>query len=295
VFAVLLNAASGSASRPQLREEIEKLFAEAGLEARVRELTEPGHIAVAAREAVDEHSEAVVAGGGDGTINAIASVLSGTPTPLGVLPLGTLNHFAKDAGIPLDLPGAVRTIAERHTRHIDVGRVNDRIFLNNSSIGVYPSLVAARERLRERGMPKWVASMVAASEVLRREGEMTIWLQRKPATVAARTPFVFVGNNEYLVEGISLGSRTRLDAGRLYAYFAPPVRTRDLPKLFARALFGVARREHALESISGREFWIDTPFAPTFQVACDGELLTLASPLHYQSWPGALTVFAPAA
>lgn len=294
MFAVLLNAASGSANRAHLREEINTLFAEAGLEARVRELTHPCDIARAAREALDEHAEALVAGGGDGTINAIASVLSGTPTPLGVLPLGTLNHFAKDAGIPLDLPGAVRTIADRRTKPIDVGCVNDHIFLNNSSIGVYPSLVETRERLREQGMWKWTAFVLATADVLRRGGEMTIRLEGNRTTFAARTPFVFVGNNEYLVEGIRLGARTRLDAGLLYAYFAPPVRTRDLPKLFARALFGVARREHALESISGREFWIDTPFAPTFQVACDGEVLTLTSPLHYRSSPGALTIFAPA-
>ena len=88
---------------------------------------------------------------------------------------------------------------------------------------------------------------------------MTIRLEGDRTRIVARTPFVFVGNNEYLAEGIRLGARTRLDAGRLYAYFAPPVRTRDLPKLFAHALFGFARREHALESMSGRELWIDTP------------------------------------
>ena len=109
MFAVLLNAASGPTNRPRLREEIEKLFAEAGLEARVRELTHPCDIVLAAREALDEHPEAIVAGGGDGTVSAVASVLAGTPTPLGVLPLGTLNHFAKDAGIPLDLHKAVET------------------------------------------------------------------------------------------------------------------------------------------------------------------------------------------
>ena len=293
VFAVLLNAASGSANRARLREDLDTLFAEAGLEARVRELTPSLRHCPRGAGGARRTSRGAGRGGGDGTVSAIASVLAGTPTPLGVLPLGTLNHFAKDAGIPLDLPGAVRTIAERRTTRVDVGRVNGRIFVNNSSLGVYPSLVEARERLRARGMWKWTALALATADVLRREGEMTIWLERDRTRIAARTPFVFVGNNEYLVEGIRLGARTRLDAGRLYAYFAPPVRTRDLPKLFARALVGTARREHALESISGRELWIDTPFAPAFQVACDGEVLTLASPLHYESWPGALTVFAP--
>ena len=293
MFAVLLNPSSGGASRSQVREEIERLFADAGIDARIQELTLPGDIRASTRAVLEDGPEAVVAGGGDGTVNGIASVLAGTATPLAVLPLGTLNHFAKDLGIPLDLPGAVRTIADRHTKHVDVGRVNDHIFVNNSSIGVYPSLVEARERLRKQGMFKWTAFALAAAEVLRRGGEMTMRLERERARIAARTPFVFVGNNEYLVEGIKLGSRTRLDCGLLYAYFAPPVRTRDLPKLFAHALFGRARREHALQSISGKELWIDTPSARTFQVACDGELLTLNSPLHFQSWHGALTVLAP--
>ena len=294
MFAVLLNTSSGSANRSPSREEIEKLFADAGIAARVHELTHPCDIRAKARAVLEEHPEAIVAAGGDGTITGVASVLAGTPTPLAVLPLGTLNHFAKDTGIPLDLPGAVRTIADRHTKRVDVGRVNDRIFINNSSIGVYPSLIEARERLRKQGMFKWTAFALATLEVLRREGEMTIRLEGDRARIASRTPFVFVGNNEYLVGGLKLGERTRLDAGLLYAYFAPPVRTRHLPRLFAHALFGRARREHALQSIAGKELWIDTPFARTFQVACDGELLTLGSPLHYRSWPGALTVFAPA-
>lgn len=294
MFVVLLNTSSGSAIRAPVRAEIEKLFADAGLEARVQEITRPSDIGAKVRVALAEHREAVVAGGGDGTINSVASVLAGTPTPLAVLPLGTLNHFAKDAGIPLDLPGAVRTIAERHMTRIDVGRVNDRFFVNNSSIGVYPSLIEARERLRKQGMFKWTAFARAALEVLQREGEMTIRLEGDRTRIAARTPFVFVGNNEYLVGGIKLGERKRLDAGLLYAYFAPPVRTRHLPRLFAHALFGLARREHALQSISREELWIDSPFTRTFQVACDGELLTLDSPLHYRSWHGALTVFTPA-
>ena len=294
MMAIVLNPASGVARRPRLREEVEELFRDAGIDARIHELADPRELSVAAREALDAHPEAVVAGGGDGTVSAVAAALAGTPTPLGVLPLGTLNHFAKDAGIPLDLQKAVQTVAARHTKRVDVARVNNRIFINNSSIGVYPSFVASRERLRKQGHSKWTALALATAEVLRREDEVAIRLQADRARIGARTPFVFVGNNEYLVEGIKLGSRTRLDAGRLYAYFAPPVRTRHLPRLFAHALFGLARREHALESIAGTELWIDTPLHATIKVACDGELLTLATPLHYRSWPGALTVLAPA-
>jgi diacylglycerol kinase family enzyme len=135
--------------------------------------------------------------------------------------------------------------------------------------------------------------VLATADVLRRDEEVTIRLEGDRTRVVARTPFVFVGNNEYLVEGFNIGARTRLDSGRIHAYFAPPVRTRDLPKLLAQALFGTARREHALESIDERELWVDTPLARSLQVACDGELLTLKTPLRFQSCPGALLVFAP--
>jgi diacylglycerol kinase family enzyme len=269
------------------------LFRQSGIDARIRELAHPCDISAAVRESLDERPEAVVAGGGDGTVSAVASVLAGTPTPMGVLPLGTLNHFARDAGIPTDLANAVQTVAERHARRVDVARVNDRIFLNNASIGVYPSFVEARDRFRADGRSKWVSLALAAADVLRREGEVAIRLQDDHTRVVARTPFVFVGNNEYLVEGFKLGARTRLDGGRLHAYYAPPVRTRDLPTLFARAVFGMARREHALESMSGTELWIETPLARTIHVACDGEVVTLATPLHCRAWPGAVWLLAP--
>lgn len=293
MIVIALNPAAGLA-RPHLRDDIEALCRDAGIDARIRELADPCQITIAAREALEARADAVVAGGGDGTVSAVASALAGTPTPLGVLPLGTLNHFAKDAGIPLDLQAAVTTVAARHTRRVDVGRVNDRIFINNASIGVYPSFVESRDRLREQGRSKWAARALATIEVLRRGDELVIRLQSERTKIIERTPFVFVGNNEYLVEGIRLGGRTKLDRGLLHAYFAPPLRTRDLPALFARSLFGIANRQHALESIAAPELWVDTPFTATIAVACDGELLALPTPLHYRSWPGALAVLVPA-
>jgi diacylglycerol kinase family enzyme len=294
VFAVLLNPASGGAGHPHLREDVEALFHDARMETHVHELVARQDIAAAARAALNMHPRAIVAGGGDGTVSAVASALAGTETALGVLPLGTLNHFAKDSGIPLDLPKAVQTVVAGHTKRVDVGRVNDAMFVNNSSIGVYPSFVEARDRLRKQGHSKWSAPIFAMADVLRREGEVAIRLHADRSRVVARTPFVFVGNNEYRVEGFRLGGRMRLDGGRLHAYFAPPVRTRHLPKLFAQAVFGYARREHALETMTGAELWVDTIFRRSIDVACDGEIVTLDTPLHYRSWPGALSVLVPA-
>lgn len=293
MVAIVLNPTSGIMRRPSLRQEIHDLFREAGIDAHVRAVAHPDDTPATVRAALDAGPTVLIAAGGDGTVSAVAGAVAGTPTPMGVLPLGTLNHFAKDAAIPIDLKEAVQTIAAGHTRQVDVGRVNDRIFVNNASLGVYPSFVESRDRLLNQGRSKLSALALATTEVLRREGEMVIRLDADHTRVLARTPFVFVGNNEYLAEGLSMGGRTRLDAGLLHAYYAPPVRTRDLPKLFGQALFGRARRDRALRSMAAAEMWVDT-FTPTLSVACDGEVLTLASPLHYQSWPRALTLLCPA-
>ena len=293
MVAIVLNPTSGVTQRPRIREEIDDLFREAGIDVHVYAVANPGDTPATARAALDAHPAALVAAGGDGTVSAVAGAVAGTATPMGVLPLGTRNHFAKDAGLPLDLKKAVQTIAEGHTRHVDVGRVNNRVFVNNASLGVYPSFVESRDRYLDQGRWKASAVALALAEVLSREGEMVIRLQGDCTRVLARTPFVFVGNNEYLAEGVNMGGRTRLDAGRLFTYYAPPVRTRDLPKLFGLALFGRVRRDRTLRSMATTEMWVDT-FTPAVRVACDGEVLTLSSPLHCQSWPRALTLFCPA-
>ena len=99
-------------------------------------------------------------------MSAVASALAGRPTPLGILPLGTLNHFAKDLRIPIDLDKAIETIVQGQVSKVDVGRVGDAIFVNNSSIGIYPSIIEIRERLRQLGRSKWIAFAKATLEVL---------------------------------------------------------------------------------------------------------------------------------
>ena len=113
----------------------------------------------AARHAARQKPWAIVAGGGDGTINAVASTLVGSNIALGVLPLGTLNHFAKDLNIPLELEAAAHNIIAGHASQIDVGEVNGRIFLNNSSLGLYPTLVRQRKKQQEQLGARQVAGL----------------------------------------------------------------------------------------------------------------------------------------
>ena len=288
---VILNTSSGTNRIEDLADRLAGLFEAAGAPALIVPLRAPADAPAAARSAVDRGADVVVAAGGDGTVNTVASVLVGSHVPLGVIPRGTLNHFARDAGIPVDLERAVDTVAHGRVTRVDVGDVNGRVFLNNSSIGIYPDIVVEREALRRQGHRKWTAFAVATVKILRHYRGVVVRMTSGESTHVARTPFLFVGNNEYQVEGRHLGARDRLDGGRLFAYLAPRVNAHDLPALLARALIG---REHdTLESFAAVVLRVDIPGRRRLRVSTDGEVVVMSTPLNYRVRPSALGVIVP--
>ena len=289
---VLLNAASGTGAAPAARAEIERLLAEAGHEAR-GELAVGERLPELARQAVEGGADAVLAGGGDGTISGVAGALAGTEVPLGVLPLGTLNHFARDLGRPLGLPDAIGVILAGVVTPIDVGEVNGHVFLNNSSIGVYPRVLRLRERYRQRGRSKWIAAFWAILAVLRRHSFMGVRVEADGETIVRRTPFVFVGNNAYRMEGLSAGSRDSLTDGRLVIYMMNAGGRRSLLWLAWNVLIGRTRQLTELEERSVLEAQIELRRGG-IQLALDGEVIEERGPLAYRVRPGALRVFTPA-
>lgn len=273
------------------REQLDHLFAEHSTPARIVIVQSGDEILFHARQAAGG-GRPVVAGGGDGTVNAVASTLAGTNTVLGVLPLGTLNHFAKDLGIPLELAGAVRTILTGRVETVDVGEVNGQVFLNNSSLGVYSQLVRGREAEQNRGHNKWVAFAMAAFATLRHPLPLHVHLQLDGAeALARRTPLLFVGNNRYIMDGLRIGRRIRLDAGQLWVCTAPQAGRGQLLCLAVRALAGRLRLDD-LDARNATEFWVETQ-RRNVEVAWDGEVTTMASPLHYRIRPRALRVMVP--
>jgi diacylglycerol kinase family enzyme len=292
VIVVLLNPNAGEDNVPDVAAHLMGLFETAGLAVRIVPLESADKAADAVRAAIADGAEAVVAAGGDGTVSSVASALVGSDTPLGVLPMGTLNHFAKDLHLPLDLKQAVQVIADRHTISVDVGEVEERFFVNNSSIGLYPDVVIARDELQRQGHGKWMAFAVATARILRKYRGITVRITRAGATETVRTPFLFIGNNEYVVEGIRLGARSRVDGGRLYAYLAPRLHARDLPKLLALALIGRAKA-HTLEVFDADELIVSPARSRRLKVALDGEVTELTTPLNYRTRPRALRVFVP--
>ena len=292
-LSIIINASSGTNDKEEARQRLAEIFDEAGIDARISLAQSGDEIIKLAKEAAQGECDVVVAGGGDGTINAVASQLMDTKKTLGVLPLGTLNHFAKDLHIPLELEAAARNIIAGHTIKVDVGEVNGRTFLNNSSLGLYPSIVRQREQQQERlGRGKWPAFVWATLNVLRRYPFLDVRLSTDEENFVRRTPFIFVGNNEYEMESFNVGARACLDAGHLSLYMAQRTGRLGLLRFAFRALFGGLRREKDFDALCTTEIFIKTRHQH-LRVATDGEITMMETPLHYRVRPGALRVLAP--
>lgn len=292
---IILNASAGSGDQEAARRTLTELFAaESELEAHISLARSGEEIVALARQAVaDQDVQIVVAGGGDGTVNAVASELVETDKTLGVLPLGTLNHFAKDLHIPLDLEGAARNLIEGEAVKVDVGEVNERIFINNSSLGLYPSIVRHREQQQERlGRGKWFAALWATLKVFRRYPLFSVRLSADGQEFRRRTPFVFIGNNEYQMDTFNLGARSCLDAGQLSLHLTRDIGRWGLVRLAASALLGRLRAARDFDALCTKEVWIETR-RRRLRVATDGEVAIMHTPLHYRVRPGALRVIAP--
>lgn len=247
----------------------------------------------ALRRAREGLVDAVVAGGGDGTIRTVAGILAGSDVPLGVLPLGTLNHFARDLAIPPELDEAVAVIASGTLRRVDIAEVNGHVFINNSSVGIYPYMVIDRERQMSRsGLLKWSAMVLALLRVLRRFPTRRLAIYAQGRAEPCRTPLLFIGNNEYGLDLFSLGHRKDLDAGHLWLYYAKARNPLELVLLAVRLCLGSAGSDPGLESMESRNIEVRSRTSRLL-VALDGEVETLHPPLLYRARPGDLTVFAP--
>jgi diacylglycerol kinase family enzyme len=285
---VLLNPRAGT-QNDAVMQRVSDAFRDAGAGEPDIRITEGASVRTAASEALAHGSTILVAGGGDGTVSAVASAIVGSDAALGILPLGTLNHFAKDVGVPLDLDEAVRAIAGGNIVQIDVGDVNGRPFINNASVGMYASLISERQAMQRLGRRKWLAHGLAAARVWRRYHRLHVFLRADGRERAVSTPFIFVGNNEYQLSGLELGGRKKLDAGRLHVCMAPGMPRRRVARMIIVAIFADICRLEGFESFSASEVTLDSGTA-RLRVSLDGEVITLDSPLDFRIRARALRV-----
>ena len=289
---VIVNLGGGTL-RTDSAQSAQEALAKAGVAADVR-CCAPHEIEAAFAEAAAAPGvDAVVAAGGDGTAGAAAAALAGTGRPLGLLPLGTLNHLARDAGIPSGLDAAAAVIAGATVRPIDVGEVNGRIFVNNSAVGLYPEMVRFRDEQEMRGSRRRMAMLRASLRALRAFRRRRLWISAPGLEAPLRTPLLFVGNNRYRVSLFALGRREALDGGELCLY---AVRARSRAHLFAAGLRGLIgrldqQRDFVTAYVPELEISSDRP---ALTLSLDGETLTLPTPLCYRILPKALRLIVPA-
>jgi diacylglycerol kinase family enzyme len=291
---VLLNRDGGAlAADPKLADRIGEALLAAGVDADIA-LLSGGECAIRSRSVAERGDPMLIVGGGDGTIAAAASAVVGTETLLGILPLGTLNHFARDLGIPVDPDEAARLIARGTERRVDVGEMNARIFINNSAIGLYPLMVVDRDLQQKRlGRSKRLAMIVASLRTLARFKHRRLTLTvNEERTGHIDTPLLFVGNNEYRIDLGAPGRRDSLEDGELCVYVMRKKTRRGLIAASIRALFDRSRPDDMVRLEKVERLRVASARSH-LAVSLDGEVVRAEPPLDYRIRRKALRVIAP--
>lgn len=285
-IAVIYNAKSGSALSAK---ELTELFQKVSIQPELIKLAPSLESDV--KKAYEAGTKTFVAVGGDGTINAVANEVIKHNATLGVLPLGTLNHFAKDLSIPTDHEKAVKVIAKGQTKKVDTARVNDKLFLNNSSIGLYPLLVREREK-EEDAISKWPAAVVAFFHTLRKQRTYSVTLQIDSEKLEVTTPFIFIGNNSYNLNTPGALHRHTLTGGNLTVSIVKTTNTLQMLRIALDVAIGKPDLSGYFDTHQAKKLTI-TAKEKHLDVAFDGETKQIKTPLRYSIEPKSLTVITP--
>lgn len=288
----LVNQKSGTAGASP-GDLVRNLFLAQGVKAHIIELQHGDDIPALTAQALNDGYDVIVSGGGDGTINAVASALVGKQgVKFGVLPMGTYNHFSKDMAIPQVLEKAVEVILQGSTRLIDVGEVNGNIFVNNSSVGAYPAMVKLREALQKTGYRKRIAALRAGLQIILRFKTLRVAVDDGSGKrLIAKTPMLFIGNNRYELDPAQIGTRTSLEDGKLWVLIAT---SHSRLAMFASLFSVLWYRENAsaVTVFESKDFVVNTG-KRSQKVSVDGEVLHLSTPLHYTVRPASLHIIVP--
>ena len=290
-FFIILNAASGHREAGDTRAIISRVMREAGREHHLRLVENPGDLSEIARATVAQANQvggAVVVAGGDGTINTVANAVLASACPLGVLPSGTFNYFGRTHGIPEDTQDAVRMLLSASPQPVQVGLVNDRMFLVNASLGLYPTLLEDREAWKQQyGRSRMVALWAALASIVRGRRQLRLQLAKDGETTHWRTPTLFVGNNKLQMEQIGMAEASALGQGFLVAIAPRPVGTASLLWLGLRGALGTLGDAKNVRSFALRELEVrrSRRQSRSIKVAVDGEILQLHEPLRFQVSP----------
>jgi diacylglycerol kinase family enzyme len=288
----VINAAAGSSDATTKREVIEAALQAQGRRGDLH-FCGPAELARVARESAEgawSAHTAVVAVGGDGTLNTVAQAAHTVGCAMGVVPQGTFNYFARTHGIPADPAEAVRLLLRSAPVPVQVAGINDRVFLVNASLGLYPDLLEDREAYKARfGRSRWVAFWAAAATLLRAQRQLRLHIEQGNSVRNVRTLTLFVGNNRLQLERLGVQPQRRpggeLAGGRITAVILRPVGTLSMIGLMLRGAMGTLGEAQSVERFEF-EHMVVKPTLPQgrrgVKVAFDGEVTTMRAPLHFR-------------
>ena len=295
---IFLNAGSGKHDTASAPETILAAFAALGARVDLRLITDGGQIAVEVGRAADQGFSTIVAGGGDGTICAVASALRGRDVVMGILPLGTFNYFARSLDLPTEMAEAAQVIVDGHAAPLRIATINDRVFLNNASLGAYPAILETREAIYQRWGRSRIAAYWAVIKTLAKvRPPLRLRLTVNGQVRQIRSPIVFVVNNAYQLKEMSVAGADRIAAGELVAFVAPDSSRLEMIRLAIVIAMGRGLPDRTFEMFSGADILIENvgrspKHART--VARDGEREKLSGPFRFKVVEGALRVLVPA-
>ena len=299
-FFVVLNAGSGRHDSAEQQALIARTFEEGGREFEFLLIDNPARINEVARRAVElatARQGVVVAAGGDGTINAVASVVISSGCPFGVLPQGTFNYFGRVHAIPQDTAAAVRALLGARITPVQAGQVNGRLFLVNASLGLYPQLLEDREAWKQQlGRSRFVAFLSGIATLLQSRKQLHLQIESAGQVVALRTPTLFVGNNRLQLArvGIAEQQADAVEQGQLAAIVVRPIGTLALFGLLMRGLLGQLGEADNIDSFSFRRLTVTPRGVKRIKVATDGEIAWMHTPLVFEIAPQPLLLLVPA-
>lgn len=296
-LALLWNDASGWARKEKERQSIETALAADHPNFSAQHVDDGRELNQLSQSLVASGADVVVAAGGDGTVNAVASALVHQPVALGVIPAGTLNHFARDLQIPLDPQQAMKALLNGGVAQVDIGEVNGRVFINNSVLGLFPNYRFTKEAWERRGFGKTmlrriIARLAGLIRVFWRLPHLSLSVETENGVRHLKTPFVLVGNNEHRMEGLAPGHRDTLCDGCLWVYAMRPCTRWGLIKMFTGLILRRIPRSAVFHVLRAARLRIDSK-PRRIGVGIDGEMVRMVAPLEYRSVPRALRVIAP--
>jgi diacylglycerol kinase family enzyme len=296
-FFIVFNPGAGSRDAATMEATIRGVLEQAGRRYDIWRVEAPRQLPVLAQRAVDcarQQQGVVVAAGGDGTINTVAQVTLHSGCPFGVLPQGTFNYFSRTHGIPLDTTEATRALLEGMIRPVQVGLLNDRVFLVNASLGLYPKLLEDREAYKQQfGRRRLVALWAGVMTLLRVHRPLRLRLEHAGEVRDLRTSTVVVGNNPLQLQQLGLPEAQAVQQGQLAAIVVRPISPLAMAWLLLRGALGqLGDADHvvhfACERLTVRPYG-----RRRIKVAMDGEVAWLNTPLVFQVAPNSLQLLVP--